>query len=71
MSADSDFDKKHTLVQQLLGAVDDGIATEDDLEQLYHDLQYIFECPFDDVIDQATKRGSSYIEYPQSRPNWG
>lgn len=69
MSSARDFDKKHTLVQQLLGAVDDGIATEEDLEQLYYDLQYIFECPFDAAIACAEARGSTYFEVAQDKPN--
>ncbi len=69
MSAARDFDKKHALVQQLLYSVDIGETTEEELEQLYYDLQYIFACPFEKAIETAEAKGSTYFEIVQDNPN--
>jgi len=52
----------HKLFNQLTAAN----VSEDEISELYEDLKYVFDNPFDILIDDAvTKRGCAYIEQPQ------
>jgi hypothetical protein len=43
---------------------------EDEVEELFQDLQYIFSNPFDKAIEDAVKiRQCAYIEMPDQRPS--
>lgn len=38
-------------------------VTDEEIEELYHDLQFVFENPFDNAINEAiTLRQCAYIE---------
>ncbi len=52
----------HKLFDQLTEAN----VSDDDIEELYHDLQFVFESPFDAAIEDAMhRRGAIYIEQDQ------
>lgn len=54
---------KHKLFDQLTEA---NVANEE-IEELYEDLRFIFESPFDAAINDAIRnRGALYIEQTQS-----
>jgi hypothetical protein len=58
--------KKHSLISQLQLAD----VTEEQIEELFDDLKYVFDNPFDAAIDLATMDNrASYFEYPQYLPN--
>ena len=57
-----DLSMAHKLFDQLTAAD----VADEEIEELYHDLRFIFENPFDTAINEATsKRGASYIEQAQ------
>jgi hypothetical protein len=37
-------------------------VSEEEIEELYNDLKFIFENSFDKLINEAMSRGSTYIE---------
>lgn len=54
------------LCQQLF----DANATDEEIAELYNDLKYIFDAPFDELINEAVnKRGCAYIEIFQTLAN--
>lgn len=56
----------HRLINQLTASD----ATEDEIKELYEDLRYIFENPFDCSINEAiSQRGCAYIEQTQLLAN--
>lgn len=56
----------HKLFQQLMAAS----PAEEDVEELFADLQYIFDNPFDTAIEEAvTQRKCSYIDQPDQLMN--
>ena len=56
----------HRLFDQLSAAN----ASDDEIEELYNDLKFVFDNPFDDAINEAIKvRQCSYIEQPQPVAN--
>ena len=53
----------HKLFDQLTAAE----ASDDEIEELYMDLRFVFDNPFDAAINEAIhQRGAAYIE--QARP---
>lgn len=55
---------KHKLFDQLTAAN----ASDEEIEELYLDLRFVFENPFDAAIEEAMhQRGAAYIE--QKQPN--
>jgi len=40
----------------------DADASEEEIEELFQDLKQIFENPFDENIELAIGRGSTYVE---------
>jgi hypothetical protein len=56
----------HKLMGQLMAAE----VSEDEIAELFEDLRYIFDNPFDTLINEAvTLRGCTYIETSEQRPN--
>ena len=56
----------HKLFNQLVATN----VSDDEIEELYKDLQYIFDFPFDELINEAVnKRGCVYIEHCQRLAN--
>ena len=54
---------KHKLFDQLTAAN----VSDEEIEELYMDLRFVFENPFDVAINEAIhQRGAAYIE--QSQP---
>jgi len=54
---------KHKLFHQLTEAN----VSDEEIEELYVDLRFVFENPFDEAINEAIhQRGAAYIE--QSEP---
>ena len=54
---------KHKLFDQLTEAN----VSDEEIEELYADLRFVFDNPFDDIINEAIhQRGATYIE--QSEP---
>ena len=54
----------HKLSDQLTAAQ----VSDDEIEELFADLQFVFENPFDDKINEAiSQRQCSYIEQAQPR----
>jgi len=52
----------HKLMNQLTAAN----ASDDEIMELYVDLQFIYDNPFDEAIEEAiTVRRCAYIEIPQ------
>ena len=51
----------HKLFDQLTAAN----VTDEEIEELYMDLQFVFENPFDDEINLAMARNCVYIEQTQ------
>lgn len=47
----------HKLFQYLMEAD----VSEEEIEELYFDLKFIFENSFDKLINEAQERGSTYI----------
>jgi hypothetical protein len=44
--------------------------SEDDITELYEDLKYVFDSPFDTLINEAViERGAVYIEHPNQSVN--
>ena len=56
----------HRLMKQLTMSAD---VTEEEIEELFYDLKYIFENSFDAPIESAIKRGCAYIEQIDQLPN--
>lgn len=53
----------HKLINQLSAAN----AAEEDIEELFQDLKFVYENPFDAAIEEAVnKRGCAYVEISQS-----
>jgi hypothetical protein len=66
MSPDNESKLNHRLFNQLMAAD----ASEEEVEELYNDLKFIFENPFDRAIEVAlTQHGSTYIEQNNQRLN--
>jgi hypothetical protein len=56
----------HKLFNQLSAAH----CSEDEIAELYDDLKYIFDSPFDNELNVAiTQRGCTYVEIAEQRPN--
>ncbi len=56
----------HKLINQLTASN----ADEDEIMELYTDLQFIYDNPFDKAIEDAvTVRKCAYVEITQSLPN--
>jgi len=56
----------HKLFNQLVAAN----AADEEIAELYEDLRYIFDAPFDELINEAvSKRGCVYIEACQLLAN--
>lgn len=56
----------HKLINQLTAAN----ADEDEIMELYTDLQFIYDNPFDTAIEEAvTVRKCAYVEITQNLPN--
>ena len=51
----------HKLFDQLTSAN----ATDAEIEELYQDLRFVFENPFDDEINLALSRKCVYVEQTQ------
>ena len=51
----------HKLFDQLTQAN----ATDEEIEELYRDLQFVFDNPFDTEITLALNRNCAYIEQTQ------
>lgn len=52
----------HKLINQLSSAN----AAEEEIEELFQDLKFIYENPFDQAIEEAVnKRGCAYVEISQ------
>lgn len=45
-----------------MGQLTNSDATPEEIEELFHDLKYIYDNPFDTLITAAMERGSVYIE---------
>ena len=57
---------QHKLFDQLMAAE----ASDDEIAELYNDLKYLFDAPFDELINEAVnKRGCVYMEICQSLAN--
>jgi hypothetical protein len=53
----------HKLINQLSAAN----AAEEDIEELFQDLKFVYENPFDAAIEEAVNaRGCVYVEISQS-----
>ena len=56
----------HKLMGQLMSAN----VSEVEIAELFEDLKYIFDNPFDCAINEAiTLRGSTYVEVGNNLPN--
>ena len=56
----------HKLINQLAAAN----ADEAEIMELYQDLQFIYDNPFDTAIEEAVNvRRCAYVEVDQPRPN--
>ena len=56
----------HKLINQLTASN----ASEDEIVELFVDLQFIYDNPFDEAIEDAiTVRRCAYIEIPQAVAN--
>jgi hypothetical protein len=45
-------------------------VSEVEIAELFEDLKYVFDNPFDPLINEAvTLRGCTYIETSEQRPN--
>ena len=56
----------HKLINQLTAAN----ASEEEIMELFVDLQFIYDNPFDEAIEDAvTVRRCAYIEIPQTVAN--
>jgi len=54
----------HRLFDQLSAAN----ASDDEIEELYNDLKFVFDNPFDDAINDAIKtRQCSYVDQQQPK----
>jgi len=49
---------------KLMGQLNASDATPDEIEELYQDLRFIFDNPFDSLISEAMERGCVYIDEP-------
>ena len=66
MSSDTETKLNHRLFNQLMAAD----ASEEEVEELYNDLKFIFENPFDKAIEVALmNHGATYIEQNNQRLN--
>ncbi len=56
----------HKLINQLTASN----ASEDEIVELFVDLQFIYDNPFDEAIEDAiTVRRCAYVEIPQAVAN--
>jgi hypothetical protein len=56
----------HKRFIELLGAG----TSDDEFKELYEELRYIFDSPFDKLINEAvSNRGCVYVELRQTLPN--
>lgn len=56
----------HKLFDQLTAAN----VADDEIAELFEDLRYIFDAPFDELIkDAVSKRGCIYVEVCQQHAN--
>ena len=57
----------HKLINQLSAAPN---VTEEEILELYQDLQFIYDNPFDAAVEEAvTVRKCAYVEISQQLPN--
>jgi hypothetical protein len=62
----SDERVPHKLMGQLMAAN----VSEEEIAELYEDLKYVFDSPFDTAIGIAVDtRGCTYVEFAEQRPN--
>jgi hypothetical protein len=47
---------------KLMGHLTASDATPDEIKELFNDLKYIYDNPFDTYINEAMERGCVYIE---------
>jgi hypothetical protein len=63
----SNAQRKIRLINQITSSPD---VSEEEIEELFQDLTFIFNNPFDEQIDIAiSTRGAAYIEQHQALPN--
>ena len=55
----------HKLMSQL--AASD--STPEEIKELYHDLKFVFDSPFDIRISEAVERGCAYIDIANQLAN--
>jgi hypothetical protein len=59
--------QQHRLFKMLSCATE---VTESEVEELYNDLKFVFENPFDSLIEEAVhQRNCAYIELADPLPN--
>jgi len=54
---------------KLMGQLTASDATHEEIEELYYDLKFIFDNPFDVKITAAMERGCIYIDQPNPLSN--
>ncbi len=61
----SDAASKHRLFNLLMSTPD---VTESEIEELFRDLKFVFENPFDTLIKEAvSSRKCTYIEFAEQK----
>ena len=61
----NDTAPKHRLFNLLMSTLD---VTESEIEELFSDLKFVFENPFDSLVEEAvTIRKCTYIEFAEQK----
>ena len=56
---------EHRLLNQLTASN----CTDEEIKELYEDLQFIYDNPFDQIVNDAIQRGCAYVEIHQAVAN--
>lgn len=56
---------EHRLLNQLTASN----CTDEEIKELYEDLQFIYDNPFDKTVNDAIARGCAYVEVLQQQAN--
>jgi len=56
---------EHRLLNQLTASN----CTDEEIKELYEDLQFIYDNPFDKIVNDAIRRGCAYVEVLQQQAN--
>lgn len=53
------------MTHKLFGQLSAADCSDEDIEDLYHDLKYVFDNPFNEQIELAMARNCAYVEVNQ------